>query len=178
MLGFQAEGAAPIVRGHPIEKPQTVATAIRIGNPASWKAAVAARDESGGLIDMVTDAEIIDAYKLLAASDGVFVEPASAAGIAGIRKLAPKGYFPKGSTLGGHAHRARIERSGYRHGQRACAHRLRSEDRCGDESNRHMKIRNPNPEIRNKLEARADRMSTSRFDYSDLFRDSNFDIRV
>jgi threonine synthase len=99
MLGFQAEGAAPIVRGHPIEKPQTVATAIRIGNPASWKEAVAARDGSGGLIDIVTDAEIIDAYKLLAASDGVFVEPASAAGIAGLRKLAPKGYFPKGSTL-------------------------------------------------------------------------------
>ncbi len=99
MCGFQAEGAAPIVRGHPIEKPQTVATAIRIGNPASWKEAVAARDESGGLIDIVTDAEIIDAYKLLAASDGVFVEPASAAGIAGMRKLAPKGYFPKGSTL-------------------------------------------------------------------------------
>jgi threonine synthase len=99
MCGFQAEGAAPIVRGHPIEKPQTIATAIRIGNPASWKAAVAARDESGGLIDIVTDAEIIDAYKLLAASDGVFVEPASAAGIAGLRKLAPKGFFPKGSTL-------------------------------------------------------------------------------
>jgi len=99
MCGFQAEGAAPIVRGHPIEKPQTVATAIRIGNPASWKAAVAARDESGGLIDIVTDAEIIDAYKLLAASDGVFVEPASAAGIAGLRKLAPKGFFPKGSVL-------------------------------------------------------------------------------
>jgi threonine synthase len=99
MCGFQAEGAAPIVRGHPIEKPQTVATAIRIGNPASWKEAVAARDESGGLIEIVTDAEILDAYKLLAASDGVFVEPASAAGIAGLRKLAPKGYFPKGSTL-------------------------------------------------------------------------------
>ncbi|HUJ10513.1 MAG TPA: threonine synthase [Verrucomicrobiae bacterium] len=99
MCGFQAEGAAPIVRGHPIEKPQTVATAIRIGNPASWKAAAAARDESGGLIDMVSDAEIIDAYKLLAASDGVFVEPASAAGIAGLRRYAAKGYFRKGSTL-------------------------------------------------------------------------------
>ena len=99
MVGFQAAGAAPIVHGHPIEKPQTVATAIRIGNPASWKAAVAARDESGGLIDMVTDDEIISAYKLLAATDGVFVEPASAAGIAGLRKYATKAYFAKGSTI-------------------------------------------------------------------------------
>jgi threonine synthase len=99
MLGFQAAGAAPIVHGHSIENPQTVATAIRIGNPASWKAAVAARDESGGLIDMVTDAEIISAYKQLAATDGIFVEPASAAGIAGLRKLAAKSYFAKGSTV-------------------------------------------------------------------------------
>jgi threonine synthase len=99
MVGFQAAGSAPIVQGHAIENPQTVATAIRIGNPASWKAAVAARDESGGLIDMVTDEEIIEAYKLLAASDGVFVEPASAAGIAGLRKYIAKGYFAKGSTV-------------------------------------------------------------------------------
>ena len=99
MVGFQAEGAAPIVRGQRVEKPETVATAIRIGNPASWKAAVAARDESGGLIDMVSDAEIIQAYKLLAASDGVFVEPASAAGIAGVRKSAAQGYFAKGSPV-------------------------------------------------------------------------------
>ena len=76
-----------------------MATAIRIGNPASWKSATAARDESGGLIDMVSDAEIINAYKLLAASDGIFVEPASAAGIAGLRKYAAKGYFTKGSTV-------------------------------------------------------------------------------
>jgi threonine synthase len=99
MVGFQAAGAAPIVLGRPVEKPQTVATAIRIGNPASWKAAVAARDESGGLIDMVTDDEILSAYKLLASTDGVFVEPASAAGIAGLRKYAAKGYFAEGSTL-------------------------------------------------------------------------------
>lgn len=99
MIGFQAEGAAPIVRGHPIEKPETVASAIRIGNPASWKAAEAARDESGGLIDMVSDKEIVEAYKLLAKSDGVFVEPASAAGIAGLRKYAAKGFFPKGATV-------------------------------------------------------------------------------
>ena len=99
MIGFQAEGAAPIVRGHPIEKPDTIATAIRIGNPASWQAALAARDESTGAIDMVSDVEIIDAYKLLAAKEGVFVEPASAAGIAGLRKYVAKNYFAKGATL-------------------------------------------------------------------------------
>ncbi len=93
MLGFQAAGAAPIVLGHPVAKPQTFATAIRIGNPASWSLAVAARDESGGLIDMVTDEEILAAYKLVASTEGVFVEPASAAGIAGIIKLARAGYF-------------------------------------------------------------------------------------
>ena len=93
MLGFQAEGAAPIVRGHPIESPQTIATAIRIGNPASWKQAEQARDESGGLIDLVSDKQILQAYKLLAAKEGVFVEPASAASIAGLLKLAKKNYF-------------------------------------------------------------------------------------
>jgi len=95
MLGFQAEGAAPIVRGHPIENPETIATAIRIGNPASWKTAAAAREESGGLIDMVSDNEIIEAYKLLAMKEGVFVEPASAASIAGLLKLTKKGYFKR-----------------------------------------------------------------------------------
>jgi len=93
MLGFQAEGAAPIVRGHPIKNPETLATAIRIGNPASWKQAEEARDESGGLIDMVSDNEILQAYKMLAAGDGVFVEPASAASIAGLIKLNKSGYF-------------------------------------------------------------------------------------
>jgi threonine synthase len=93
MLGFQAQGAAPIVRGHPIKNPKTIATAIRIGNPASWKKAELARDESGGLIDMVSDREIVAAYKLLAAKEGVFVEPASAASIAGLLKLAKRGYF-------------------------------------------------------------------------------------
>lgn len=93
MLGFQAEGAAPIVLGHPVKDPKTIATAIKIGNPASWKQAEAARDESGGLIDMVSDDEILSAYKLLAAKEGVFVEPASAASVAGILKLAQKGYF-------------------------------------------------------------------------------------
>jgi threonine synthase len=95
MLGFQAAGAAPIVLGHPIEKPDTIATAIRIGNPASWKQAEAARDESGGAIDMVTDDEIIAAYRMLAQQEGVFVEPASAASVAGLLKYGKKGYFPK-----------------------------------------------------------------------------------
>lgn len=93
MIGFQAAGSAPIVHGHPIEKPETFATAIRIGNPASWKTAEAARDESGGLIDMVTDDEIRQAYKLLGALEGVFAEPASAAGVAGLLKLSKTDFF-------------------------------------------------------------------------------------
>lgn len=91
MVGFEAEGAAPIVRGEVVTKPETIATAIRIGNPASWKLAVAARDESGGLIDFVTDAEILSAYQLLSGKEGVFVEPASAASVAGLRKLVSQG---------------------------------------------------------------------------------------
>jgi len=87
MMGFQAEGAAPIVRGRPIEKPETVATAIRIGNPASWQKAVQARDESGGLIDMVSDEEILNAYRLMAEKAGLFGEPASAAPLAGLIKM-------------------------------------------------------------------------------------------
>ncbi|MGE5587970.1 MAG: threonine synthase [Clostridia bacterium] len=101
MLGFQAAGAAPIVEGRPVERPQTVATAIRIGNPASWKSAVAARDESGGVIESVTDDEILDACRLLAAKEGVLVEPASAAPVAGVLKLARRGYFlgQRGATI-------------------------------------------------------------------------------
>jgi threonine synthase len=91
MYGFQAEGAAPIVRGHIIEKPETVATAIRIGNPASWQKAVAARDESGGIIDMVSDDEILTAQRIMASEAGVFGEPASAASLAGLIKLIAKG---------------------------------------------------------------------------------------
>jgi threonine synthase len=106
MWGFQAEGAAPIVRGHVVEKPETVATAIRIGNPASWKKAEAARDESGGLIDMVSDQEILDAYQMVAATEGIFCEPASAASIAGLVKKSKQGLVEKGSrvvcTLTGH----------------------------------------------------------------------------
>ncbi|MCA1587711.1 MAG: threonine synthase [Chloroflexi bacterium] len=91
MLGFQAEGAAPIVRGEPVESPETVATAIRIGNPASWSGATAARDESGGLIEAVSDEEIMEAQRQIAGSEGIFCEPASAAGVAGVRRLAAGG---------------------------------------------------------------------------------------
>ena len=95
MLGFQAAGSAPIVLGHVVDDPHTVATAIKIGNPASWKSAEAARDASGGLIDSVTDEEILAAYQLLASREGIFVEPASAASIAGVIKLVARGYFPR-----------------------------------------------------------------------------------
>jgi threonine synthase len=91
MLGFQAEGAAPIVRGERVPDPRTIATAIKIGNPASWAGAVEARDRSGGLIGMVRDEEIVAAYRALADVEGVFVEPASAAGIAGLLKLGAEG---------------------------------------------------------------------------------------
>jgi len=93
MLGFQAAGSAPIVLGHPVEQPQTFATAIRIGNPASWKTAEEARDESKGVIGMVTDHQIREAYRLMARTEGIFAEPASAASVAGVIKLAENGYF-------------------------------------------------------------------------------------
>jgi len=99
MIGFQAAGAAPIVLGHPIENPETIATAIRIGNPASWKQAVAAAEESNGSISIVTDDEIIKAYKLVAAKEGIFIEPASAASVAGLMKLVKAGTVPDGSTV-------------------------------------------------------------------------------
>jgi threonine synthase len=95
MLGFQASKAAPLVEGKPIKNPETIATAIRIGNPASWKGAINARDESGGLIEKVTDKEILYSYKLLAEEEGIFVEPASAASLAGVLKLYKMGYFKK-----------------------------------------------------------------------------------
>jgi len=93
MLGFQAAKSAPIVEKRPIPNPETIATAIRIGNPASWKQAEAARDESGGIIEKVTDEEITEAQKLLAATEGVFCEPASAASVAGVIKKAKEGFF-------------------------------------------------------------------------------------
>jgi threonine synthase len=99
MLGFQAAGSAPIVLGHPVEKPETIATAIRIGNPASWQGALAARDESGGLIDSVTDEEISWAYRFIAEREGVFAEPASAAAVAGVIKLAKKNFFEEDTRI-------------------------------------------------------------------------------
>ncbi|MFC0599493.1 threonine synthase [Streptomyces palmae] len=99
MFGFQAAGAAPIVRGEPVKDPHTIATAIRIGNPASWAQAERARDESGGLIDEVTDRQILAAYRLLAAQEGVFVEPASAASVAGLLKAAEQGKVDPGQRI-------------------------------------------------------------------------------
>ncbi|MCB1048976.1 MAG: threonine synthase [Acidobacteria bacterium] len=100
MLGFQAAGAAPIVLGHKVEHPETIATAIRIGNPASWKSAEAARDESGGVIEAVSDDEILDAYRKLCSWEGVFCEPASASSVAGLLKKAASGMFkPQDSVV-------------------------------------------------------------------------------
>ena len=99
MLGWQAVGAAPLVTGEPVLHPETIATAIQIGNPASWHGAIAARDESGGHIGAVTDAEILDAYRLLAAGEGCFVEPASAASVAGLLKAAGAGLIGTGETV-------------------------------------------------------------------------------
>ena len=99
LMGFQAEGAAPIVRGYAIDKPETIASAIRIGNPASWQKAVRARDESGGVIDMVSDDEILAAQKLMATKAGVFGEPASAASLAGLIKLSRKTDFSRSRVV-------------------------------------------------------------------------------
>lgn len=99
MWGFQAAGAAPIVLGHPVDEPETIATAIRIGNPASWRQAVEARDVSGGLIESVTDEQILLAHRILSAEVGVFVEPASAAGVAGLLMLAEQGRVPPGARI-------------------------------------------------------------------------------
>jgi len=99
MMGFQAEGAAPIVRGHVVEEPRTIATAIRIGNPASWQRAESARDESGGVIDMVSDEEIMAAYHRLSSKAGIFGEPASAASLAGLIKLTGRGMDFSGKRI-------------------------------------------------------------------------------
>lgn len=99
MWGFQAAGAAPLVTGAPVEKPETIATAIRIGNPASWDLAIAARDDSAGLIAAVTDEQILEAYRFLARSEAVFVEPASAASVAGLLAQAELGTIPANSTI-------------------------------------------------------------------------------
>lgn len=99
MLGFQAAGAAPLVEGNPIANPETIATAIRIGNPASWKGAETALEQSCGCVNKVTDQEILEAYRILASKEGVFAEPGSCASVAGILKLAQKDYFKKGTTI-------------------------------------------------------------------------------
>lgn len=99
MLGFQAAGAAPLVRGRPVAHPKTIATAIRIGRPASWEGAMEAKAASGGLIEAVTDREILKAYRLLSARAGIFVEPASAASVAGVLKLGRRGYFRRGGLI-------------------------------------------------------------------------------
>jgi threonine synthase len=99
MLGWQAAGAAPLVTGEPVRYPETIATAIRIGNPASWDGAISARDESGGKIGAISDADILDAYRLLAREEGVFVEPASAASIAGLLRAAAEGLIETDETV-------------------------------------------------------------------------------
>jgi len=99
MLGWQAAGSAPLVLGEPVPYPETIATAIRIGNPASWDGAIAARDESGGHIGAVTDAQILEAYRVLASQEGVFVEPASAASVAGLLQAAATGLVERGETI-------------------------------------------------------------------------------
>ncbi|WP_231447152.1 threonine synthase [Brevibacterium zhoupengii] len=99
MWGFQAAGSAPIVLGHPVDEPDTIATAIRIGNPASWQQAIEARDSSGGIIDSVTDDEILRAHKILSREEGVFVEPGSAASVAGLLKMSEAGRVPAGATI-------------------------------------------------------------------------------
>jgi threonine synthase len=99
MWGFQAAGAAPIVLGHPVDQPETIATAIRIGNPASWSQAVAARDDSGGLVEAVTDEQILAAHRVLSAREGVFVEPASAASAAGLLAMHEAGRLAPGQRV-------------------------------------------------------------------------------
>jgi threonine synthase len=99
MWGFQAAGAAPIVLGHPVDEPDTIATAIRIGNPASWKQAEAARDESGGRIESVTDEQILAAHRILSSEEGIFVEPASAASVAGLLQAHESGLVPAGARI-------------------------------------------------------------------------------
>ncbi|MGO2153582.1 MAG: threonine synthase [Brevibacterium aurantiacum] len=99
MWGFQAAGSAPIVLGHPVDEPDTIATAIRIGNPASWQQAIEARDSSGGVIDSVTDDEILRAHKILSRDEGIFVAPGSAASGAGLRKMSEAGRVPAGARI-------------------------------------------------------------------------------
>ena len=109
MWGFQAAGAAPIVLGHPVDHPETIATAIRIGNPASWKQAEPARDESGGRIGAVTDEQILAAHRLLSAAEGIFVEPGSAASSPGCSRPPRPGSCPPAPRIVVHRHRSRAQ---------------------------------------------------------------------
>ena len=118
MMGYQAEGAAPIVRGEPVASPQTIASAIRIGNPANWAGAAAARDESGGAIESVTDDEILEAHELLSRREGIFCEPASAASVRGSRQAGAGGRRPlrRGGRLRHHGQRTEGRRRRGAHG--------------------------------------------------------------
>jgi threonine synthase len=99
MFGFQAAGSAPIVLGHRVDQPDTIASAIRIGNPASWDLALSAREQSDGYFGAITDAKILEAHRILSAEVGIFVEPASAIGVAGLLERAEAGLIPQGSTV-------------------------------------------------------------------------------
>ena len=138
MLGTQAAGAAPLVSGHPVSKPETIATAIRIGSPASWDSAVEAQQQSNGRFLAATDEEILAAYHLVARSEGVFVEPASAASVAGLLKSIEDGWVREGIHRGVHGHgqrtegpRHRIEGTAARDGHRRGSHRGRGRARIG-----------------------------------------------
>ena len=118
MFGFQAEGSAPIVRGHVITNPETIASAIRIGNPASWELATAAREATDGYFGAISDKLILEAHRILSAEVGIFVEPASAIGVAGLLERSEAGAIPKGATVVHHRHRARAERPAVGRAQR------------------------------------------------------------
>ena len=136
MWGFQAAGAAPIVLGHPVDDPETIATAIRIGNPASWRQAEAARDESGGRIESVTDEEILAAHRLLSSTEGIFVEPGSAASIAGLLKAHREGHVPPRRDRRLHRDRPRPEGPAV-----GAAHRGRLRDPAGAGAGRRLQRR-------------------------------------
>ena len=137
MLGWQASGSAPLVIGEPVAHPETIATAIRIGNPASWDGAIEARDASGGHIGAVTDAEILEAYRLLASVEGVFVEPASASSVAGLLRVGQRSR-DRERRRGVHAHRARAQGPATRHQRGARRRPGRGERGEGRRGARHL----------------------------------------
>ena len=154
MFGFQAAGAAPIVKGAPVLSPVTIATAIRIGNPASWRFAEQARDESGGLIDAVTDKQILEAYRMVARSEAVFVEPASAASVAGLLMTAADGRLPRRRDGRLHRDRQRAEGSGVGDRRRAAPdHRAGRRARGGREPRAGMSTRFRDGPVRVRMPA-------------------------